>query len=149
MKIKNTDRLFKSEKWISNGHWMVQTKMSYRVKAIERLLNLQNGAYCMGLKYGADLETPLPDFEAVIPKDATKEVKFTGLARMNPDIESLEVTAFVLKCESQEIGVNPNYADLLLLGEAKSSGDPKDPIAIFNQGEVIAVVMPMDLEAVA
>lgn len=144
------ERLHISEKYISNGHWMLTRdaiKSPMAPKPLSPLLSCLNGTYYNGIKGGRDQETT-PDFASIIPirdgfkplSDEPTRVKF----RYNDEIES-----YVFACDSFEIGVNPKYVPLLRMGCAHAK-DSHSPILILSDktlnGDLIGLVMPMRLD---
>lgn len=137
--IKADERLFLSDTWVCNGHWMVKRDHAKRSKAFAPVLNLQNGSYQDGYKHPKNSDD-LPDMERVIPgKDGYQKAEITREAIFSPD--RMEVTAVKIQSGSYEAFVQSRYVELLTLGEVFIK-DKTAPIRIEDQGEVIAVVMP-------
>lgn len=145
-----SDRLYITDKYLSNGHWLVTreiAKSHVAPTALKPLLSCLNGGYFNGLKGGRDTEAT-PEMDHIVPKrdgylplsQDPARVKF----RYNDEIES-----YVFTCGDFEIGINPKYVPLLRMGFGHAK-DPKSPILVLADkslnGDLMAVIMPMRLD---
>ena len=154
--ISKTESLHLTDKWITNGHWMVKRdKADSRTapKALKTLLSLKLGSYRDGLSYGLTSETT-PDCESIIP---TRNGYLPLSNHGNPETitfkqDSDEINAYIYKAGNGEseikIGVAHKYVPLLRMGYVHVKA-PTAPIIILDSedlnGELIAIVMPMRL----
>ena len=138
------DRIFVTQDYLSNGHWLVVRKNLNKegLKMFKPLQDKKEGTY-----YGKDFGDPTtPDMTQVIPKrDGYKPLNFEP-SRVIFKNESIDISSYVYSVQdSHEIGVDVTYAPLLTLGYAYSK-DKNSPIIVLNSndlnGDLIAVVMP-------
>lgn len=140
--IKADERVFLSDKWICNGHWLVKREHAERNKSFDAVKNLRYGTYTLGYKKG-HVSDDLPDFEQVIPnREGYEKAEFTGAAKFNPS--SFEISSVEVKSEGGSAWIGSRYAELLKLGETWiHATNPTAPIRVEDQGEIVAVVMPV------
>ncbi len=139
------DRLYISDKWLCNGHWLISRDAAKRETVLNRsgakavfkkLLTMRNGKIVCGDYVDEDI----PDLETVIPaRGDQSDLVFSGEAEFN---ESLTLMTFIYKGDSFKIGVAPEYAPLLQLGDKIKAKNTLSPIAVYDDGSLAAVIMP-------
>lgn len=157
-KANEKDRLYLTEKYIANGHYLVKRDSpNIDLKPIDKMQSMRLGFYQFGQlsdglsKYDEKLDSHIPK------RDGYALVK-SAIPRAVVDFETYAITCYVFtgfnsdeeitkgKDATFEIGVNPDYVQLLLCGRifVKSA---LAPILILNgptlNDDLVAIVMPM------
>lgn len=147
--VGRSDRLYITEKYLCNGHWLVTRDCAANImgpKALKPLLSVQHGTYFDGLS-GGKSKDETPDTAQAIPKrDGYEllELDPVGVEFKNSDW----IGAYVFQGKGFRVGVAPQYVPLLRMGRAFAK-DHTGPIIVLGgdslNDELVAVVMPMRL----
>lgn len=156
-KIDNDTKLYITDKYMSNGHWLViKNNLRKEGKTLfKKYLKYAPDTYFADTPSGNGLTNE--KMELVIPKrDGYSPLKAQPNGVSFQEIKVLNQAPCILAYKyentpmigekSFEIGINPIYATLFNLGHAFAK-DPKSPILVLDSsdlnGNLIAVVMPM------
>lgn len=152
------DRIYKSEHWTTNGHWMLsnefikaQTKCKKNGKAFQSLDNLQRGSYSFGAH--SEQERNLDQLAPKVTKAwETINSKFHQNAAGIFD-ESGKLTGIGFRLKGKGfVFVSPDYAALIKVApkvkidpsqKEKETGHYLAQVALCDQNDkVIGVLMP-------
>jgi len=157
-KINKSDRLYITDDYFSNGHWIVaRNSIQKRIdcpvsKQLQQLLCLRNGAYYDGptgfpKEYSGDITRVIPKRDEYLPIiDTPAGVKFVGNAIHAYYFFIQKIDEETREDQSFQIYVDPSYVPLIRLGYgfAKSK---LDPILILKEQDInsdlVGAVMPM------
>lgn len=163
-KIDEKDRLFIGEKWLSNGHWLLNKQfiLDQGIKRLSRVASKALGTYwdySDNVEFKPPQERKLPDFEKLIPSLDGYKPLMVGL----PDRATLslrsddkgrsffQINALVFKTSEFEFGVAARYSGPLLfvgVDQVLVKG-PLDQIVLMSgHGEsacVVGVIQPLRL----
>ena len=134
-----------TEKWLSNGHWLVRRSAVKHDKRFKNSTNLVYGRYRNGEFMTKDTDDAA--YENVIPKlenlkPLVKDEVNSSHITVNGD-GSLKCTRVDFLIEGGEsVGLDPKYACLLSLGNRAYGLDEKTPVVVTLADEIVAVVMP-------
>jgi len=154
-KIPKDTRLYLSDLFISNGHWLLTRAVAeshISPKPIKALLALKNGTYYDGANSGPSRETT-SDMTAVIPKrDGYLPLSRSPISVSFKDASD-EITAYGFGCGGETVFVDPSYVPLIRMGfgfgKPVTSGRKREtnPVIVLGgdtlNDELLAVIMPM------
>jgi hypothetical protein len=148
-KLDPTGRLYKTDEYYSNGHWLVRRKYAQLNKAIAKALAplapLANGGYANGYKFERTVEST-PDMDRVIPsRDGYVKAHLSGRATIRLEAGSVEAVELIpdeFNSGGEAADIDPVYAPLLLLGTPHVRKQNEPVIVIANDDTIAAVIMP-------
>lgn len=145
-KINKGDRLYLSEKYVCNGHWLITraaAQSHVAPKPLKDLTRFAFGSYPSGIAGG--VATGMPDMDAIIPKRDGYALIDRKPTRAVFRSDDLTIESYVYQCGDFEIAIDPIYAPLLGMGSvyAKAAGEPIIILGGDTLGdEFVGVIMP-------
>lgn len=146
-KFDRRQRLYITPNWIATPHWLVnRTALRSKPypKAVRGLDQYRDGEYPMGIHGGWQTSEVKPNLPKLIPKS---KKGFTRVERdpirvtLSKEADKQNIVAYVFKTEKgEEILVNPDYVELMKLGDAWFG---KNTIWIEQADITLAILMPM------
>ena len=127
-KIALNERLYKSEKWISNGHWLLP------VSELNR--SVENGRYENGINKPKTDNEP-PNMDLIVPSELGERLEITERAI----VKDCAIRGVILETESKkEVGIAPEYFALLQKADEIRYNNS---INLIKDGKFFGCVMPV------
>lgn len=145
----NTDlRVYATDEWITNAHWLVNRKMLGNTKfplPLRKLRDLPNGSYPCGVNLGLSVGATMPHLEKMIPKnkEGWRRIESSPYAVgfHNRGIVIGEYKYKIIDSDA-EVWVNPDYVQLMEVGTCWADNEGKK-IWIEHADTTLAILMQL------